>query len=58
MINVLSETQATRWKTIKETFQKNNRFKGLGDADKMTQIIAQMSLFVDGLEGIQKALKK
>lgn len=58
MINVLNETQATRWKTIKETFQKNNRFKGLGDADKMTQIIAQMSLFVDGLEGIQKALKK
>lgn len=58
MIGLLNETQTARWNMIKETFLKNNKFKGLGDADKMTQIIAQMSLFVDGLEGIQKALKK
>jgi hypothetical protein len=58
LIGVLNDTQKERWQSIKETFLKNNKFKGLGDADKMTQIIAQMSLFVDGLEGIKKVLDK
>lgn len=58
LIQIQNEEQKQRWQDIKALFLKNNRFKGLGDADKMSQIIAQMSMFVDGLEGIQKAINK
>jgi len=58
LMHILDAEQQQRWDAIKALFVKNNRFKGLGDADKMNQIIAQMSMFVDGLEGIQKAIGK
>jgi hypothetical protein len=58
MMNLLDETRTNRWVSIKETFVKNNRIRGLGDSDRMAQVIGQMSLFVEGLEGIKKALSK
>lgn len=58
MMNLLDENRSKRWITIKETFVKNNRIRGLGDSDRMAQLIGQMSLFVDGLEGIKKVLNK
>jgi hypothetical protein len=35
---------------------RNNRVRGLGDTDRMAQVIGQMSMFVEGLEGIKQAL--
>ncbi len=58
LMDDLNEITLARWTTIKETFVKNNKIKGLGDSDRMSQIIGQMSLFVEGLEGIKKALDK
>jgi hypothetical protein len=54
----LNEVKAERWKSMKEIFAKNNKIKGLGDSDRMSQIIGQMTLFVEGLESIEKALSK
>jgi hypothetical protein len=54
----LNEVKAERWKSMKEIFAKNNKIKGLGDSDRMSQIIGQMTLFVEGLESIEKALNK
>ncbi|PTB93761.1 AAA family ATPase, partial [Marivirga lumbricoides] len=58
LMDNLDEEKARRWSTIKETFTKNNKIKGLGDSDRMSQIIGQMTLFVEGLENIEKALSK
>ena len=58
LMDDLDEDKAKRWNTIKETFVKNNKIKGLGDSDRMSQIIGQMTLFVEGLENIEKALIK
>ncbi|TVQ15318.1 MAG: AAA family ATPase [Bacteroidetes bacterium] len=56
LIGLLDEQKQERWNSIKETFVRNNRIRGLGDQDRMAQVIGQMTLFVDGLEGIRKAL--
>lgn len=56
LMDDLDDEKAKRWNTIKETFMKNNKIKGLGDSDRMSQIIGQMTLFVEGLENIEKAL--
>ncbi|HSI78046.1 MAG TPA: hypothetical protein VK957_19270 [Lunatimonas sp.] len=55
MMNMLGETQSNRWASIKETFVKNNKIRGL-DSDRMAQVIGQISPFVEGLEGIRKVL--
>ncbi|WKV12019.1 DNA repair ATPase [Marivirga harenae] len=58
LMDNLDEDKVKRWNTIKETFVKNNKIRGLGDSDRMSQIIGQMTLFVEGLENIEKALIK
>ncbi|MCC5943608.1 MAG: ATP-binding protein [Bernardetiaceae bacterium] len=57
---LLSEEEAQRWESIKETFRKNNAFKGMGleQGNEFALVIAQMSQLGDGLLGIQKALTK
>lgn len=58
MMALLTETEATRWHHIQETFQKNKRLKGLGENDRMAQIAALLAEFSDGLKGIQEVLKR
>jgi hypothetical protein len=58
LMNLLDHLKAERWQMIKETFVKNNRIRGFGDNDRMAQVIGQMSLFVEGLEGIKIALSQ
>jgi hypothetical protein len=41
-----------------KTFVKNKTIKGLGENDRMSQIVALLAQFGDGLEGIKEALKK
>lgn len=57
MMEKLDPESGKRWKDMKETFVRNNRLRGLGNSDRMAQIINQMSLFVEGLEGIKGVLK-
>ncbi|WP_079243626.1 DNA repair ATPase [Chryseobacterium indologenes] len=58
LIGVLSEEETERWNEIKKTFVKNKTLKGLGESDRMSQIVALLAQFGDGLEGIKEALKK
>lgn len=58
LIGILSEEETERWNEIKKTFVKNKTLKGLGENDRMSQIVALLSQFGDGLEGIKEALKK
>ena len=56
--NLLEDDESERWTTIKTTFVKNNKLKGFGNANEMTQVLAQMMQFSEHLEGIQTVLKK
>ncbi len=56
LIGDLSETELQRWNSIKETFQKNNKLKGFGNANEMAQVLAQMMQFSENLEGIKEVL--
>ncbi|UJP66062.1 DNA repair ATPase [Mongoliitalea daihaiensis] len=56
MMNMLDPIKKERWDAIKATFVRNNRVRGFGDNDRMSQIIGQMNLFVEGLEGIKQVL--
>ncbi|MCB9202523.1 MAG: DNA repair ATPase [Flavobacteriales bacterium] len=58
LMNLLSNEEKSRWEEIKTTFQKNQKFKSLGDNDRMSQIVALLSEFSDGLNGIKDVLKK
>lgn len=58
LIGILSEEETERWNEIKKTFVKNKTLKGLGENDRMSQIVALLAQFGDGLEGIREALKK
>lgn len=58
LMELLDTTSMERWQVIKDTFVKNNRIRGFGDNDRMAQVIGQMSLFVEGLEGIKTALSQ
>ncbi|MNL88964.1 hypothetical protein D3C87_2190100 [compost metagenome] len=57
-MNILSEDEALRWQEIKKTFVKNKTIKGLGDNDRMTQVIALLAQFSEGLDGIKDVLNK
>jgi hypothetical protein len=57
--SLMSEKDQARWKEIKDTFQKNQKLRGLGgNADQMAQVLLQMSAFTDSLEGIKQTLEK
>ncbi|MGH1518475.1 DNA repair ATPase [Chryseobacterium sp. JK1] len=58
LIGILSEEETERWNEIKKTFVKNKTLKGLGENDRMSQIVALLAQFGDGLDGIKEALKK
>ena len=57
LAQTLDDTELERWESIKTTFVKNNKLKGFGDQNGMTQILAQMMQFSEHLEGIQAVLK-
>ena len=56
--DLLSSDEKQRWENIKATFVKNNKLKGFGNANEMTQVLAQMMQFSENLAGIQEVLKK
>ncbi|MBX3177128.1 MAG: DNA repair ATPase [Candidatus Hydrogenedentes bacterium] len=53
----LSESEAERWASIKKTFTKNLKLKGLGDDQAVGQVLVQLGSINDGLESIAAAMK-
>ena len=58
VMNIISENETERWNEIKKTFVKNKTIKGLGENDRMTQVIALLAQFSEGLDGIKDVLRK
>lgn len=58
MTEQLDEEQATRWEDICRTYKRNQVLGAAGGDDQLSQIIAQMTTFSDGLHGISSSLDK
>ena len=58
LMGLLSPDEQKRWDSIKKTFLKNKVFRGMDEQNPVTQVVAQMSRFSEGLEGIKDALDK
>lgn len=57
LLGELNEKEAKRWEAIKKAFNKNKLFEAGNENDPIARIIAQLSGFNDGLEGIQEVIK-
>lgn len=57
LMGMMSENETERWEEIKKTFVKNKTLKGLGENDRMAQVVALLAHFSEGLEGIKDVLK-
>lgn len=58
LMGSLSQEEQQRWQDIKKTFRKNKAFRGLDAQNPVSQVVAQMSRFSDGLDAIKDALEK
>lgn len=58
LYGTISEDEQARWNSIKETFRKNNKLKGLGSQNEMAQLLSQLMAFGDHLEGIRNVLQE
>ena len=52
----LAPEDALRWESIKKTFGRNVKLKGVGDDAKFGQLIVELTSFSDGLDAIKGAL--
>ena len=53
-----TETEATRWESIKKTFNKNLLMGGRGDDDPVNRVVGTLSTFTDGLDKIEQTLTR
>ncbi len=58
LMNMISEDESLRWEEIRKTFVKNKMIRGLGESDRMTQVVALLAQLSEGLEGIRAVLNK
>ena len=58
MEGVLGEDEATRWESIKKTFNKNLLMGGRGDDDPVNRVVGTLSTFTDGLDKIEQTLTR
>ena len=58
MIGQMDDEQAARWEDICRTYKRNQVLGAAGGDDQLSQIIAQMTTFSDGLHGISSTLDK
>ena len=56
LIGNQTEEEMTRWTEIKKAFNKNKIFNNMDGNNPMSQVIAQLSKFVDGLDDIKSAI--
>ncbi|MEZ4888488.1 MAG: ATP-binding protein [Chitinophagales bacterium] len=52
---LLSDVEQKRWEEIIQTFQRNTLLGGAGNADRMAQMVGQMSAIAKGLDDYSKA---
>jgi hypothetical protein len=57
LAGLLSDTERTRWKHIKDVFNKNNQLAGIDQSNQTGQMIARLADFNTNLEGIKEAIK-
>uniref|UniRef100_UPI00404AB8AF hypothetical protein n=2 Tax=Flavobacterium sp. TaxID=239 RepID=UPI00404AB8AF len=58
LIGLIDEEETQRWKMIQSTFIKNAKTRGISEGDKIGQVVSEMRLFVEGLEGIKEVLSR
>lgn len=58
LMGIMTEKEEKRWFEIKKTYVKNKVFKNMDKDNPISQVVAQMSRFSDGIEGIKEALEK
>ena len=58
LIGAMTDAEKARWAEIKQTFKRNQVTRGAGDNDPMGRVVAQLSAFQQGVEGIQSAIEK
>ncbi|MGF1572717.1 MAG: DNA repair ATPase [Sumerlaeia bacterium] len=56
LTNALTEEQQNRWNSIKESFQRNQRFSGMKSGDSMTQAVMQLGDLTHNVQAITKSL--
>lgn len=56
MENILSEDETTRWIQIKKDFNKNKILGAAGENDPLGRVVAQMTMFNDGLDAIKEGI--
>ena len=56
MTGTLTEADKARWEEIRKTFRRNQYTRGADGSDPVGRLVAQLSLFQAGLEGIQSTL--
>jgi hypothetical protein len=57
LIGALTPEEQARWDDIKKTFRRNQFARGADPTDPVGRVVAQLSAFQSGLEGIQAALQ-
>jgi hypothetical protein len=55
---MMSPADTERWAEIKKTFQRGQLMSGADGTDPVNKVVAQLSTFREGLEGIQSTLAK
>jgi hypothetical protein len=58
LIGLQTPEEKARWEEIKRTFKRNQFLRGADGSDPMSRVVAQLSAFSQGIEGIQAALEK
>ncbi|MBM83638.1 MAG: AAA family ATPase, partial [Planctomycetaceae bacterium] len=52
LTGIISDEDAERWDSIRNTYQRNNRLKSVGGDDKFGQVILQLDMFAEQLKRI------
>ncbi|NWK55957.1 DNA repair ATPase [Verrucomicrobiaceae bacterium N1E253] len=58
MEGILTKEEAKRWEQIKKDFNKNKVLGAAGENDPLGRVVAQMTMFNDGLDAIQEGIAK
>jgi len=56
MESLFTETEEARWEQIKKDFNKNKLLGGAGEDDPLARVVAQLTMFNDGLESIKDGI--
>jgi MoxR-like ATPase len=57
LVGLLTADERSRWDDITKTFRRNQFARGADPSDPVGRVVAQLSAFQSGLEGIQGALQ-